>query len=145
MSGIKIIKAPRGLFLGAFCFLVCVALVLFSDEEFLHLNIIIQARSHHGRACIALFHLLRLISSLLLQRVQSGNQGGPKCNTRDLSWQLFLHVFLQGTSVAFSTWRLLNFVIPRKTCIFTLEFRCHSGGVGRTLPKKGVIEIIFLD
>ena len=93
MSGIKIIKAPRGLFLGAFCFLVCVALVLFSDEEFLYLNIIIQARSHHGRASIALFHLLRLISSLLLQRVQSGNQGGPKCNTKYLGRQIFMLIF----------------------------------------------------
>ena len=65
-----------------------------------------------------------------------------KCNIKHLRWQLFLH-FLQGTSVAFSTWRLLNFVIPRKTCIFTPEFRRHSGGVRKDFTEKGVIEIIF--
>ena len=37
------------------------------------------------------------------------------------------------------------FVIPRKTCIFTPEFRRHSGGVRKDFIEKGVIEIIFLD
>jgi hypothetical protein len=35
------------------------------------------------------------------------------------------------------------FVIPRKTCIFTPEFRRHSGGVRKDFIEKGVIEIIF--
>jgi hypothetical protein len=56
----------------------------------------------------------------------------------------FLAFFLQGTSVAFSTWGLLNFAIPEKTCNFAFEFRRHSGGVRKDFIEKGVIEIIFL-
>jgi hypothetical protein len=36
------------------------------------------------------------------------------------------------------------FVIPRKTCIFTPEFRRHSGGVRKDFIEKGVIEITNL-
>lgn len=38
---------------------------------------------------------------------------------------------------------MLIFVISGNCITFVHEFRHHSGGVGRTLPKKGVIEIIF--
>ena len=92
---------------------------------------------------LRLFSMFHFISFLLLQRVRSGNQGGPKCNTRYLSWQLFLHVFLQGASVAFSTWRLLNFAIPRKNLYLCLEFRRHRGGVRKDFIEKGVIEILI--
>ena len=53
----------------------------------------------------------------------------------------FLAFFLQGTSVAFSTWRLLNFAIPRKTCIFTLEFRRHWGGVRKDFIGKVLLRL----
>jgi hypothetical protein len=50
-------------------------------------------------------------------------------------------MFLQGASVAFSTWRLLNFVIPVKTCTFTLEFRRHWGGVRKDFIGKVLLKL----
>ena len=85
--------------------------------------IIIQARSHHDRACIASW----------------GGVGWDELFHIPIDFSMFSTL---DRSIA-STWGLLNFVIPRKTCIFTPEFRRHSGGVRKDFTEKGVIEIIF--
>lgn len=81
-----------------------------------------QARSHHDRACIASW----------------GGGGGMSCFHIPIDFSMFSTL---DRSIA-STWGLLNFAIPVKTCTFTPEFRRHSGGVWKDFIKpKSVIRL----
>ena len=80
-----------------------------------------QARSHHDRACIASW----------------GGVGWDELFHIPIDFSMFSTL---DRSIA-STWRLLNFVIPRKTCIFTLEFRRHWGGVRKDFIGKVLLRL----